>query len=388
MKKKIIIIIISIVVVGIAVGIFFLTREKEKSVYYDTATVKQGSISTIITATGTVNPTTQVEVGTQVSGIIDKVYVDYNSQVKKGDLLAEIDRTVLEATLTSAQTDLASNKANLDFQQKNYTRVQQLYKEKAISDLEYESAEFDYLRAKYTYERSMATVTTAKTNLDFARIYSPIDGVVLLRAVDEGQTVAASFNTPTLFKIANDLTKMQVIANVDEADIGQVKAGQKVSFTVDAFPDDTFEGNVSQVRLEAVVTSNVVTYNVVIDAPNPDLKLMPGLTANVMVRTMYKDNILIIPSKALRFTPENYTGELPKLKPNEMLVWVLNDKEISPVAVEIGSRDAINFEVKSGLSEGMEVVLSIEDAPVEEQDNSQTTSNPFLPQRQRGMRMR
>ena len=241
-----------------------------------------------MTATGTVEPVTQVEVGTQVSGIIDKLYADYNDQVKAGQLIAEMDKVTLQAELESAQAQLASSKTEYEYQTKNYARTKTLHEKQLVSDAEYDQAFYLYETARNAYEQSQAAMVKVKRNLGYATITSPIDGVVISRAVEEGQTVAAGFETPTLFTIANDLTQMQVVADVDEADIGQVADGQRVQFSVDAYPDDTFEGTVLQVRLEATTESNVVTYEVVIDAPNPDLKLKPGLTANVTIFTLEK----------------------------------------------------------------------------------------------------
>ena len=300
--KKIVTIIIAIAVI---VGAFFFFRSGDKKVTtYETVELKKGSINNTVTATGTIEPITKVDVGTQVSGTISHIYVDYNSVVTKGQLLAELDRKLLEAELKSEMANLKSSKSEFEYQDKNFKRLHQLHEKNLISETEYEEALYQYEKAQQAYEKAQATLVKAQSNLDYATIYSPIDGVVLSREVEEGQTVAASFETPTMFTIANDLIKMQVIADVDEADIGQVLEGQRVTFTVDAFPDDTFEGDVTQVRLNPTTESNVVTYEVVIDAPNPELKLKPGLTANITVYTMEKNDILLAPLKAFRFTPE------------------------------------------------------------------------------------
>jgi HlyD family secretion protein len=396
MKKNItyILIIGCLVVTSILVFMYYLNHKTSTEMQIKTEICHKGKIVNSITATGTVKPILQVEVGTQVSGTIKKIYVDFNSQVKKGQLLAEIDRTVLESTFLSAKTDLASNKANLDYQEKIYNRVKSLYGKKAVSESDYESAEYNYKKTKCDYEKSESQVTTAQTNLDYSRIYSPINGVILSRAVDEGQTVAASFSTPTLFTIANDLTKMKVIANVDEADIGQVKKEQKVLFTVDAFPNDTFKGTVTQLRLEPTTISNVVTYSVVIDAPNPDLKLMPGLTANITVYTLEKENVLLISAQAIHFSPDKLmlsmllkssqnSIEKEKLKSNEKRIWIKEGNNILPKIIEIGETDGINYEVKKGLKETDEVVLSIAQTSkqtiTKTKDNENTTTSPFMP---------
>ena len=255
--------------------------KKEEKISFDTAKVMKTNIQTSITATGTIEPVTSVTVGTQVSGIVSHLYVDYNSVVKKGQVIAELDRTNLISELNTAKANLSSAQSSLNYQLSNYNRYKELHEKGLVSADEFESARLQYLQAKEQVNTSKESVQKAQTNLGYATITSPIDGVILSKSVEEGQTVAASFNTPELFVIAQDLTNMRVIADIDEADIGGVKEGQRVSFTVDAFPDDNFEGQVTQVRQQATTESNVVTYEVVISAPNKDLKLKPGLTANV-----------------------------------------------------------------------------------------------------------
>lgn len=277
---------------------------RKDAIMLETAPVERMTVRNSVTATGTVEPVTEVEVGTQVSGIIDRLYVDYNDVVKAGQLIAEMDKVTLEAELESSQADLASSKTEYEYRLKEYTRTKTLYEKGLVSDSEYDQAFYMYETARNTYQRNQADIVRVRQNLEYATITSPIDGVVISRAVEEGQTVAAGFETPTLFTIANDLTQMQVIADVDEADIGQVKEGQRVEFTVDAYPDDTFTGTVEQVRLEATTESSVVTYEVVITAYNPDLKLKPGLTANVTIYTFEQENMLTVPTKALRFVPD------------------------------------------------------------------------------------
>ena len=289
MKKRNLLIAAGVVAAGVC--IWLIARpSKGPKVLLETAPISHITIRNSVTATGTVEPVTQVEVGTQVSGIIDKLYADYNDQVKAGQLIAEMDKVTLQAELESAQAQLASSKTEYEYQTKNYARTKTLHEKQLVSDAEYDQAFYLYETARNAYEQSQAAMVKVKRNLGYATITSPIDGVVISRAVEEGQTVAAGFETPTLFTIANDLTQMQVVADVDEADIGQVADGQRVQFSVDAYPDDTFEGTVLQVRLEATTESNVVTYEVVIDAPNPDLKLKPGLTANVTIFTLEKDD--------------------------------------------------------------------------------------------------
>ena len=315
MKKRNLLIAAGVVAAGVC--IWLIARpSKGPKVLLETAPISHITIRNSVTATGTVEPVTQVEVGTQVSGIIDKLYADYNDQVKAGQLIAEMDKVTLQAELESAQAQLASSKTEYEYQTKNYARTKTLHEKQLVSDAEYDQAFYLYETARNAYEQSQAAMVKVKRNLGYATITSPIDGVVISRAVEEGQTVAAGFETPTLFTIANDLTQMQVVADVDEADIGQVADGQRVQFSVDAYPDDMFEGTVLQVRLEATTESNVVTYEVVIDAPNPDLKLKPGLTANVTIFTLEKDDAAAVPTKALRFIPTAdcllYTSPSPR----------------------------------------------------------------------------
>ena len=311
-KKKIILIAVSIAVVAGAGFWLFGSSKAQHKVTYETAVVTRGEISESITATGTIEPVTEVEVGTQVSGIIDKIYADYNSVVTKGQLIAEMDRVTLQSEVASQRAAYNGAKAEYEYQQKNYERNRGLHEKQLISDTDYEQSVYNYEKAKSNYESSQASLAKAERNLSYATITSPIDGVVINRAVEEGQTVASGFETPTLFTIAADLTQMQVVADVDEADIGGVEEGQRVSFTVDAYPNDTFEGTVTQIRLGedsstssgSSTSSTVVTYEVVISAPNPDLKLKPRLTANVTIYTLDRKDVLSVPARALRFTPE------------------------------------------------------------------------------------
>ncbi|MSH99485.1 efflux RND transporter periplasmic adaptor subunit, partial [Escherichia coli] len=279
-KKKIILIGVAIIVVtGVAIWAFSGGATKHK-ISYVTATVSKNDISNSVTATGTIAPVTEVEVGTQVSGIVDKIYVDYNSVVTKGELIAEMDKVTLQSELASARATYDGNKAEYEYQKKNYERSKGLHEKTLISDTDYEQAVYNYDKAKSMFDSSKAALAKAERNLSYATITSPIDGVVISRDVEEGQTVASGFETPTLFTIAADLTQMQVVADVDEADIGGVEEGQRVSFTVDAYPNDMFEGKVTQIRLGSTssststsssATTSVVTYEVVISAQNPDL---------------------------------------------------------------------------------------------------------------------
>lgn len=397
MKKKVIIgIAVVLVVVG---GIWFFAGKPSKGgISLETAKVSRSSISNTVTATGTVEPVTEVEVGTQVSGIIDKLYADYNDVVKAGQLIAEMDRVNLKAELASAEAQLASSKSEYEYQEKNYARNKVLYEKKLISDSDYETATYNYEKSKAAYEQSRAAMVKVKRNLEYATITSPIDGVIINRAVEEGQTVAAGFETPTLFTIAADLTKMQVVADVDEADIGTVHDGQRVSFTVDAYPNDVFEGTVKQIRLgdssssssssSTSSSSTVVTYEVVITADNPDLKLKPRLTANVTIYTLERDNVLTIPTKSLRFVPEAelmegtgliVEGGAQDAPSGKRMVWVKDGQRLKPKAVTVGSMSGNLIEVTDGLSEGEEIAVDLTSSAAPAEMTSSTERSPFMP---------
>ena len=372
---------IAIVVIAVlAVAAFLILRKSEKpQMKYKTAEIHRGSIVNTVTATGTIEPIVQVEVGTQVSGIINHIYVDYNSVVKKGEVIAELDKTTLEADLASSSATLQSNKTEYEYQEKNFLRIKGLHEKKMVSDTDYETAEYQYNKAKSSYEKSQSDITKARQNLEYATIYSPIDGVVIDRAVEEGQTVAASFNTPTLFTIANDLRQMRVIADVDEADIGGVVEGQQATFTVDAFPEDVFKGSVTQVRLQPTTESNVVTYEVVVDAPNPDLKLKPGLTANLTIYTMQKDSVLLVPLKALRFQPENAPEPVAdSANPRARVLWTQSPQGLQPVNVTTGDNDGIFAEITGDIKAGDKVVTGV-DIGVASISDGQGEANPFMP---------
>ncbi len=385
MKSKKTIVVGLCVVVLLGLGAYlFMGGKAEQEINYETAKVQRATIGSTVTATGTIEPVTEVEVGTQVSGIISKIYVDYNSEVKKGQLIAELDRTNLTSELASAKSNLEAAGSDLSYQKANHNRMKTLHDKGLVSDDEYETARLSLQQAESTYAMRKEAVAKAQTNLGYAYITSPINGVILSKAVEEGQTVAAGFTTPTLFTIAQDLTDMRVIADVDEADIGGVAEGQKVEFTVDAYPNETFEGQVTQVRQEATTESNVVTYEVVISAPNPSLKLKPGLTANVTIHTLEQPNLLSVPTKALRFTP---TADL--LRKGDKIqdcqgtkkVWVREGNVIKAYAVQTGITNGTLTQIVSGIKEGAEVITEIkaavpgeEEAATEEQERS-----PFAP---------
>ena len=367
-----------VVIVIVAVAAWAMSGgKKEEDINFKEEKVALKTLQNSVTATGTIEAVTSVTVGTQVSGIVNKLYVDYNSQVKKGQVIAELDKTNLLSELNTAKANLASAQSSLNYQAANMERYKTLYKKGLVSADEYENALLTYRQAKEQVASSKENVQRAQTNLGYATITSPIDGTVISKSVEEGQTVAASFNTPELFTIAKDLTNMQVVANVDEADIGDVKEGNRVTFTVDAYPDDTFEGTVKQVRLEATTTNNVVTYEVVISAPNADLKLKPGLTANVTIYTQERSGVLAVANKALRFTPTKETvGKDIKIVDckGKNKVWTLNDKTLTAHPVTIGQTDGINTEITKGLKQGDKIVTEIvvnvpeeEDAPQQSQ---------------------
>ena len=360
----------------------FAACSEGTKVNYSTAPVEKQNITTSITATGTIEPVTEVEVGTQVSGIIDRIYVDYNSEVHRGQVIAELDKTNLLSKLASAQSNLSNAQSSLNYQSANYKRYKTLYEKGLVSANDYENAKLSYEQALQQVKVQQQNVTEAQTNLGYATITSPIDGVVLSKEVEEGQTVASAMTTPTLFIIAQDLTDMRVIADIDEADIGGVKEGQRVTFTVDAFPDDIFEGAVTQVRQQATTESNVVTYEVVISAPNDQLKLKPGLTANVTIYTMEKNGVLAVPARALRFTPNEallQDGETVEDVQAPAKLWTKEGNVFKAHKVEVGLSNGMLTEIISGVKAGTEVLTDFEIIGGEEESEEPATSNPFMP---------
>ena len=392
-KKRIILIAVAaVIIVGGGVWLFGGAKAKHK-VTYATATIHKGEISESVTATGTIEPVTEVEVGTQVSGIIDKIHVDYNSVVTKGQLIAEMDRVTLQSELASQRAAYNGAKAEYEYQKKLYERNKTLNEKQLIAATDYEQSVYNYEKAKSNYESSQASLAKAERNLSYATITSPIDGVVISRDVEEGQTVASGFETPTLFTIAADLTQMQVVADVDEADIGDVEEGQRVSFTVDAYPNDVFEGKVTQIRLGATsssssttTTTTVVTYEVVISAHNPDLKLKPRLTANITIYTLDKQGVLSVPAKALRFTPAvPLVGSNAVVKDceGEHKVWTREGDTFTAHPVSIGISNGIVTEITGGINEGTQIVsdavisTGAETAVAESQGDGERS--PFMP---------
>ncbi|RKD87697.1 efflux RND transporter periplasmic adaptor subunit [Mangrovibacterium diazotrophicum] len=395
MKKKLIYTIIAVVVVAIGLLAFKMFGTSEQPITIKTEKVGRSTISNTVTATGTIEATQTVEVGTQVSGRIDKIYVDYNSIVKEGQLIAVLDTQSLASSLHSAVASYNKAKAEYNYQKSTYERYQKLIDKKLIAQSDFDEVVYNYESAKASVSSAEAQYKTAKTNLDYAYIYSPIDGIVLERDVEEGETVAASYSTPTLFTIANDLTQMEIEADVDEADIGQVKLDQRVEFTVDAFPDKIFEGSVKEIHLNPTDDESVVTYTVVINAPNPDKTLMPGMTANANFYVTEKVNVLSVPNLAVEFQPNaelmaKYQEEHPEVTvempapggdmSSKTMVWVKDGNKIYPQEVTVGETDEINYEMLSGPKEGSDLIVSMATVSSGSSDaESSEARSPFMP---------
>ena len=396
-KKKLIIwgIVVAVLII-LVVALMALKKGKPHGMMLNTERAKIDSIEVTVTATGEIQPVYKVDVGTQVSGKVEKLYVDFNSHVKKGDLLAELDRSTLSEQVQQAEAQLSNAQSNLTLAQRTYDRTKALFDNKAATQEALDAAEDELIRAKNQLVTAKSNCQKAKVDLGYAMIYSPISGVVLNKAVEEGQTVASSFSTPTLFTIANNLTEMQVEANVDEADIGQVKVGQPVTFTVDAFPEDVFTGTVKQVRLEPTVTSNVVTYTVIIDAPNPEEKLFPGMTASVSI-IVKKEVGVSVPMEALYCSIDKTTMEVmmkqgitfkelyasqeeltQSLRDVESkTVWVKRQNMVEQVSVKPGLNDGAKTLITEGIHEGDEVVLSISEMKIPGKPQKDG-NNPFM----------
>lgn len=405
MQKKTLYGITGIAILAVAFTIYKTYSGNGRSFEVETIKITKGGISNTITATGTIEAITTVEVGTQVSGVIQKIYADFNTLVKKGQLLATLDETPLRATLEQSKASVDQAEAELKYQQANFERNKALAEKQLIAQSDFDLAEYNFNKALAALNNAKSVFEKNRINLSYARIYSPIDGIILDRAVDEGQTVAASFNTPTLFTIANDLTRMQVEADIDEADIGQVQLGQRVEFTVQTYPDRKFDGEVSEIRLQPVESSNVITYTVIINAPNPDKKLMPGMTASTTIFVREKRDINVIAGKAFRFNPdEELLQAYMKSQPISQMprpqgpqpdrpqtsaeatsdslqtIWVKEGVIIHPKLVKIGDNDGINYEVIDGLQQQDEVVVALTEQKEEEAPATQSKS-PFMPQR-------
>jgi HlyD family secretion protein len=395
MKKKTIFIILGIAIALFAVW-YFTLRKKEQVVVLETEKPKTGYISENVTATGKVQPVDTVAVGTQVSGTIKTLYADFNSKVKKGQLLAELDKTLFEATVNQYQANLVSAQSALVYQQGNFSRQSNLYKVGAVSKADYDNALYTYNASKASVNSIKAQLASAQKNLSLASIYSPIDGTVLSRSVSEGTTVAASFSTPTIFSIAKDLTKMQVEASVDEADVGNISKGERATFTVDAFLNDTFKGTIQEIRLSPSISSNVVTYKTIINTSNDANKLKPGMTANITIFTKEVNNALLIPTKAIKYVPDStlagkyqMTWVNPEKKPaaaDEAYVWVQKSaKELVQKKISTGINDNTHVEVLSGLA-ATDIVITGAQSMGKSQAASQGQSSPFMPKRPGGNR--
>lgn len=392
-KNSIIVLVATIVVFF---GYKYFTTEKKASIAVQTVKLSKQNVTTSVTATGTVEPVDQVDVGTQVSGIINHIYADYNSPVKKGQLLAELDKTNLQESVNNALAQYNASLNELNYYQQNNNRQNSMYKSGVISKADYEQASYQVKNAEQTVNQSRTTLSQARTNLSYANIYAPIDGIIMSKEVEAGQTVAASMTTPTLFTIAKDITKMQVEANVDEADIGGVEVSQRVSFTVDAYPQEEFSGRVRQVRLSATTESNVVTYTVIIDADNPEQKLKPGLTATITIFTQELKDIDTVPASAIAFSPDTETlqkyyqqnqikAKIPEIKTGknkEKYIWIKNnDGSLSQKQITIGINDGINIQVVSGLTGSEQIVTSLEEQTEPVAKSESDGSSPFMPKR-------
>lgn len=356
----------------------------------ETVKVERGELTETVTATGTIESVTQVDVGTQVTGIIDKLYADYNSEVKKGELIAEIEKTLLQSDLASAEANVESARLTYEYNLTNYNRDKALHDKKLISDYEFQTSAKELKVSKTAYDKAKADKVRAAKNLNYAEIYSPIDGIVISREVEVGQTVVSNMNVANLFTIA-DLDNMQVIGNVDEADIGQVKVGQPVTFSVDAYSDELFEGKVTQVRLNPTTESNVVTYEVVVAAPNPDRKLIPGLTANLTIYVMQEKNVLLLPTKVFTFRPQQMDDVkgLPQpegdadglnLGKDQRCVWTVKGDRLVPTVVTVGVGNGMKMQILSGLEEGAEVAEAYDIAISAGNGQPEGERSPFAPQ--------
>lgn len=373
---------------ALIVGILATSCAKKEEVSLETAQVERGSLTETVTATGTVESVTQVDVGTQVTGVIDKLYADYNSVVQKGQLIAELEKTLLQSDLKSAEANVESARITYEYNLSNYKRDKALHEKKLISDYEYQTTKRDLETSRTNYEKSKADKVRAAKNLNYAEIYSPINGIVIAREVEVGQTVVSSMNVANLYTIA-DLDNMQVIGNVDEADIGRVKVGQPVTFTVDAYPDHKFAGTVTQVRLNPTTTSNVVTYEVVVKTDNPDHKLIPGLTANLTINVIEEKGVLLVPNKAFAFSTEGYpqSESLPRLAgkaQGDDTVWVLEKNSLVPRKVVKGISNGINTVVMSGLKVGDKVAIGVSRHTPGAPQNGNEAQSPFAPKPPRG----
>jgi HlyD family secretion protein len=415
------ILIIAAILIAIVLIWFLFIHKKEAPVVIQAQKPDTGYIAQSVTATGKIEPVDTVTVGTQVSGIIKYLYVDFNSKVKKGQLIAELDKSLLQAALDQVKGNLLNAQSQEIYAKNNYDRQNLLFKTDAISKADYDIALNTYNASKANVKSAQAQVRSADKNLSYADIYSPIDGVILNRNISIGQTVAASFSTPTLFIIAKDITKMEVEANVDEADIGDVKAGNRATFTVDAFINDSFKGTVEDIRLHPSVSANVVTYTTIINAPNNDEKLKPGMTANIIIFTKEVNGAMLIPAKALAFTPDSsllkdyeIVGKVSRKKAKKgdatgggatanqvshtaksradssgitkqrASVWLLQGKKLVQTRITIGLNDNTHVEVLSGLTANDLVITDVTGGATGKSASTTPGASPFLPARRGG----
>jgi HlyD family secretion protein len=426
MKKKYWFLIAALIVLLLAAAWMFWGKKKAAIPEYKTAKVEKGDIQLTVRASGTLQAVTTVQVGTQVSGIIKKIYVDFNSFVKEGQVIAVLDTILLSQAVEDSRVSLRKAEIQVNQTKRDFDRTKQLFEQKVMAQADYDLSLTSYETALANVVSAQSALNRSKINLRYATIIAPISGVVVSRAVDVGQTVAASFSTPTMFTIANDLTKMQVQANIDEGDIGKIEVGQPVKFTVDAYPDLTFDGTVRQVRLQPVVSQTVVNYTVIIDVPNPDLKLLPGMTANITVMVKEEKDILKVPSVALRFSPpQEYIDAMMKNLPDSVkkkreqwsgakgqgtgqgtgrgmgqgmgqggggermrrgnfgMLWVKVGDSLKPRRVRTGITDGFNTEVRGKIGEGDEVVTGMVTQQAS-QTSQQQQQSPFAPQMPRG----
>ncbi|MES2703882.1 MAG: efflux RND transporter periplasmic adaptor subunit [Bacteroidota bacterium] len=403
-NKKRVIIIVSVIAAAVVLVWLLFFRKKVPPIVLQTEQPHYGYIAESVTATGTVQPVDTVAVGTQISGTIYRLYANFNDNVKKGQLLAEIDPVLIQATLDQARAVLAQNESNYALQQKNFNRQKQLYEVGAISKADYDASLNSVNATRATVQNANAQVKSAAKNVSLTKIYSPIDGVILNRSVSIGQTVASSFSTPTLFSIAKDLTNMQVRANVDEADIADIAPALRATFTVDAYPNDQFDGAVRETSLQPTIASNVVTYATFIGARNPDKKLKPGMTANVVIYTHEADNALLIPVKAIKFRPDsalqkkytvvpikrdsNRAGDRGKSRPgampgNRASVWVLKDKTLTQKRIKTGLNNNTEVEVLEGITKDDVIVTGASGGKIDAK-TGKAGSSPFMPARRGG----
>lgn len=405
--RRVYILVSTLVLAAVLFYLFFMVKSESTKAVYTTSAVRKGDISVIVTATGTVEAVTTVEVGSQVSGTISALYADFNDLVKKGQVLAQLDPTFLKAQVSQAQADLEKAEASAKLSKTEYDRSLSLFEKNLISESDRDVAATNYELAKAEEKSAKANLDRVITNLDYSTIASPIDGVVISRNVDVGQTVAASLQAPTLFTIAQDLSKMEVQTSVDEADIGSIRPDQEAVFTVDAYPEKSFRGIVKQIRLAPEIVQNVVSYDVIIGVSNPDLLLKPGMTANVTIQIEHNENVLQVPSAALRFHPtiqagqssttgrSSYAGDTNRQKPDSSssekttwgTVWVLNQQgQPESIRVQVGISNGTFTEIISDRLKKGDLVVTGQEGAASSSTSSSQQVNPFAPNFRGGRR--